>query len=143
VQSGYWHTRSSIQAGGSADHLHVVEEWGRPVRPYGEWRFPYRPFSVPYPLWGPQFFGHPWYGHFGWGHPGPSWPSDGRRRIGPNPYPTSPSVEDGRYPPYRSGPRMPDRRFFNLPDFGAPTPPPAGPAPSSAGVPEAAPAFTS
>ena len=65
LTSGYHHTRSSIRVGGSADNLHVVEEWGRPVRPYGEWQFPFRPYSVPYDLWGP-----PWYG-FGWGSNGP------------------------------------------------------------------------
>ncbi|MEX2173957.1 MAG: hypothetical protein WD872_06310 [Pirellulaceae bacterium] len=57
LQSGYRHFRSTIQAGGSADNLHIVEEWGRPVRPYEEWRFPYRPYSVPYSQWGPPFGG--------------------------------------------------------------------------------------
>ncbi len=57
MRSGYRHYRSSIEAGGSADNMHIVEEWGRPVRPYGEWRFPYRPYSVPYPAWGPPFAG--------------------------------------------------------------------------------------
>jgi hypothetical protein len=141
-RSGYWHTRSSIQAGGSADHLHIVEEWGRPVRPYGEWRFPYRPFSVPYGAWGPQFFGFPSYGPYGYGFPGPTFP-DHRGRDRDAPYPTSPSVEDGRYPPYRSGPRMPDRRFFDLPDLGAPPTPPPVTGPFSGGfsgaVPPAAP----
>ena len=56
-RSGYRHYRSTIQAGGSADNLHIVEEWGRPVRPYGEWRFPYRPYSVPYSQWGQPFGG--------------------------------------------------------------------------------------
>jgi hypothetical protein len=59
-QSGYRHTRSSIRVGGSADDLHVVEEWGRPVRPYGEWQFPFRPYSVPYQLWGPPWYGYGW-----------------------------------------------------------------------------------
>jgi hypothetical protein len=57
LRSGYRHTRSSIQAGESVDHMHIVEEFGRTVRPYGEWRFPYRPYSVPYHLWGPPFAG--------------------------------------------------------------------------------------
>ena len=52
--SGYRHTRSSIEAGGSVDHLHLVETWGRPVRPYEEWKYPFRPYSVPYQQWGPQ-----------------------------------------------------------------------------------------
>ncbi len=55
--SGYTHTRSSLNYGQSADNYHRVEEWGAPVRPYGEWRFPYRPFSTPYPNWGPPFAG--------------------------------------------------------------------------------------
>jgi hypothetical protein len=57
LRSGYRHYRSTIQAGGSADNLHIVEEWGRAVRPYDEWRFPYRPYSVPYDQWGPPFGG--------------------------------------------------------------------------------------
>ncbi len=60
-RSAYRHSRSSLQIGDSIDQYHVVEEYGRPVRPYGEWRFPFRPFSVPYHLWGPP------YGGFGFG----------------------------------------------------------------------------
>lgn len=56
-RSGYHHTRSSLQFGGSVDHYHLVEEWGRPVRPYDEWRFPFRPYAAPYPDWGPPFGG--------------------------------------------------------------------------------------
>src|SRR5687768_2795795 len=51
-RSGYRNYRSSFQFGGSADNYHMVEEWGRPIRPYEEWRFPYRPFSAPFPEWG-------------------------------------------------------------------------------------------
>ena len=40
MQSGYRHTASTMQAGLSVDHMHIVEEWGRPVRPYGEWQVP-------------------------------------------------------------------------------------------------------
>ena len=54
IRSGYRSTRSSLQAGFSADHYHVTEQWGQPVQPYGQWRYPYRPFSVPYGQWGPQ-----------------------------------------------------------------------------------------
>ena len=54
VKSGYRHTRSTLQAGFSADNYHMTEQWGQPVRPYGEWRYPNRPFSVPYGQWGPQ-----------------------------------------------------------------------------------------
>ncbi len=53
-RSGFRHTRSTLQAGLSADNLHIVEQWGRPIVPYEEWRFPYRPYSVPYGAWGPQ-----------------------------------------------------------------------------------------
>jgi len=55
--SGFTHTRSTIAYGQSADNYHRVEKWGDPVRPYGEWRFPYRPYSTPYPNWGPPFGG--------------------------------------------------------------------------------------
>lgn len=54
VKSGYRHSRSSLQTGFSADHYHVVEQWGDNVRPYGEWRYPARPYSAPYSVWGPQ-----------------------------------------------------------------------------------------
>jgi len=57
MRSGYRHTASNLQVGRNADHMHIVEEWGRPVRPYGEWEFPFRPYSVPYQLWGPPFGG--------------------------------------------------------------------------------------
>lgn len=60
-RSVYRHSRSSLQVGDSVDHYHAVDEYGGPVRPYGEWRFPYRPFSVPYGLWGPP----PGFGGFG------------------------------------------------------------------------------
>ncbi len=53
-RSGFRHTRSSLQAGNSSDNFHIVERWGGPVQPYGEWRYPYRPYSVPYGAWGPQ-----------------------------------------------------------------------------------------
>ena len=110
-RSGYRHTRSSIQVGASSDNLHIVEEWGRPVRPYGEWRFPYRPNSVPYDLWGPPQapfgFANPW---FRPGHPGPRGPSIIGRNDSPNrrghgqPYPGyhPQPWHDGRYPPYDS-----------------------------------------
>ena len=57
TRSGYRNYRSTIQAGGSADNLHIVEEWGNPVIPYEQWRFPYRPYGSPYPAWGPPFGG--------------------------------------------------------------------------------------
>ncbi|MEW4453902.1 hypothetical protein AB1L30_14605 [Bremerella sp. JC817] len=58
LKSGYHHRRSTIRGfDGSLDQLHIVEEWGRPVRPYGEWERPYRPYSVPYQLWGQPYGG--------------------------------------------------------------------------------------
>ncbi len=83
VESGFRHRQSVIRdPRGSADRLHITEQWGRPVRPYGEWRFPYRPYSVPYPLWGPpnvNYFSSPWQRGphpTGGGHPGPTPPPD-------------------------------------------------------------------
>jgi len=64
-RSGYHHTRSSIQVGTSADNYHVVETFGDPVRPYGEWRFPFRPYSVPSYLSTP--YGRLGYGGLGYG----------------------------------------------------------------------------
>jgi hypothetical protein len=79
TQSGYRHIQNTIRAGGAADYLHVVEEWGNnPVRPYGEWQFPFRPFSAPYPYWGPPVvmgFGFPGFGAFGGNSP--YWYGDG------------------------------------------------------------------
>lgn len=57
LKSGYRHMRSTLDLGNSSDNLHIVEEWGRPIRPYEEWRFPYRPYSAPYDLWGPPYGG--------------------------------------------------------------------------------------
>jgi hypothetical protein len=86
-KSGYRHYRSTIQTGNTADNMHMVEEYGRPVRPYEEWRFPYRPYSVPYDAWGPPFgglgggvgYGGGFYG----GYPGGAFPPTGP--IGPGP----------------------------------------------------------
>jgi hypothetical protein len=137
VVSGYRHTESRIRGRGSADRLHIVEEWGRPVRPYGEWEFPYRPFSVPYHLWGPQFvpwgpggwfgggaFGPGGYGYgYGYGHgepghggqpglppengPGGDRPPDGGRHDPPRPLPG----DDG-YPGRFFGRPTTDHEFF-------------------------------
>lgn len=57
IKSGYRNFRSTIQAGGSADNLHIVEEWGQPVVPYETWRNPYRPYGSPFPAWGPPLAG--------------------------------------------------------------------------------------
>lgn len=98
VRSGYTHTRSSLQVGFNSDHYHVTEQWGGDVRPYGEWRYPYRPFAVPYGAWGPQLPqvavngvgvnpwgvwpnqpgpGQPWPSHPGHGHPSYGHPGHG------------------------------------------------------------------
>ncbi len=89
MKSGYHHRRSTIRTGdGSLDQLHVVEEWGRPVRPYGEWERPFRPYSVPYQLWGQPYGGlgpiyqnypyqGPYPGPVGPGRPGPGRPGPG------------------------------------------------------------------
>lgn len=67
----YRHNRSSLQVADSIDNLHVVEQSGPPVRPYREWQFPFRPYSVPYDAWGPQLapfaFGAGGYGGGGFG----------------------------------------------------------------------------
>lgn len=119
VQSGYRHMRSSIQVGRSADHMHIVEEWGRPVRPYGEWRFPFRPYSVPFQLWNSPFAGtqFPWQpfpfsspnGHRG----GPAYGGGPYDRQDPPPYydGSYPEVDPRRqqgYPPEGMDPRMGD-----------------------------------
>ena len=76
--SGYTHARSRIAFGGSIDNYHQVETWGPPVRPYGEWQRPFRPFSVPYSMWGPPFAGLN-LGFRGLPHPYPNPPGDQRR----------------------------------------------------------------
>lgn len=53
-RSGYRNYRSTLQAGQSADNYHRVDEWGGNVQPYEQWRFPFRPYGVPYDAWGPQ-----------------------------------------------------------------------------------------
>lgn len=127
VRSGYRNTRSSLQVGTSADHYHTTEQWGAPVQPYGEWQFPYRPFSVPYNAWGPQLFGGiplgglPFggvgAGYGGVGFPGSGLPGGGIGAPGigglqqpaitsPNPFQPGYSGQqqllDGRYPPFEN-----------------------------------------
>ncbi len=53
-RSGYRNYRSTLQGANSADNMHIVEQWGAPVQPYEQWRFPFRPYGTPYPAWGPQ-----------------------------------------------------------------------------------------
>jgi hypothetical protein len=105
-RSGFRHYRSTLQAGQSADNLHIVEQWGRPIVPYEQWRFPYRPYGVPYDAWGPQapygiingsFNGFPGYGAYPptAGYPPGSTPSDpysGGQQSGSNPYYPTPNL---------------------------------------------------
>ncbi|MBX3420353.1 MAG: hypothetical protein KF752_02235 [Pirellulaceae bacterium] len=86
VRSGYRHFRSTLQAGQSADNYHVTEQWGAPVVPYEHWRFPYRPYGVPYDAWGPptpygMFFGS----GLGFGFPMPPGPVGGGSGHGGGP----------------------------------------------------------
>ena len=115
VKSGYRHYRSTIQAGQSADNLHVVQEWGRPVAPYEHWRFPYRPYGSPYQAWGPQtpsvlggfgfgFGGLPYGQPFppGAGQPGAGQPGAGQPGVGQPGLPMMPGPvwgQPGGYPP--------------------------------------------
>jgi hypothetical protein len=108
--SGYRHTRSSLQFGGSVDHYHRVEEWGRPVRPYDEWRFPFRPYAVPYPEWGPPFaglnFGYPGYAPFPYAAPqapGPNPPAGGNPNV-PGGNPNFPGFPGFNFPGFNAGP---------------------------------------
>ncbi len=82
ITSGYTNFRSTIQFGQSADNYHRVNQWGPPVRPYGEWEFPFRPYSVPYAAWGAPFAGlniggFPGSGYPGGGYPGGGYPGGG------------------------------------------------------------------
>lgn len=105
-RSGYRNYRSTIQTGNSADNMHIVEEYGRPVRPYEEWRFPYRPYSVPYDAWGPPFGGLGGIGGYGGyqGYPGGPFPPNGP--IGPGPVgPVGPVGPAGNWGPNNGGSR--------------------------------------
>jgi hypothetical protein len=114
VRSGYRHNRSSLQFGGSVDHYHSVEEWGRPVQPYDEWRFPYRPYSAPYDMWGPPYagsgFGFPFFPfpHFGQGGFGPGFGGGFGGNPNQGPYPGYRPWFDDRYPAFDD--RAPFRR---------------------------------
>jgi len=124
TQSGMRHVRNSVQAGGSATHTHIVEQWGgQNVRPYGEWRFPFRPYSAPYPYWGPPpNYGGRGYNGRGYGGPGGGagvgiGPGTGafdpyapRDYSGGDPRTRNRPYDDGRYPSSRRG-DDPTRRY--------------------------------
>ncbi|WP_131282502.1 hypothetical protein [Blastopirellula marina] len=105
MSSGYRQFRSRIGSGGSVDNYHIVQEWGRPVRPYGEWLHPYRPYSVPYQLWGAPYqgLGPTFNNNFG-GFPQPYGPAGGG---GYGPGGGGPGAGygpgGGGYPGYREG----------------------------------------
>lgn len=148
LRSGYRHYRSTIDLGNSSDNLHVVEQWGAPVVPYEQWRFPFRPYGVPYPYWGPPFGGlggggmYP-YGGPGaggaWGFPFPGWWGGGWPGGGPPVNFAQPWL-DGHYPsydfndrseywrPYVAPPAMPPGTFPPMMPPGG-GPPPATPSP--------------
>ena len=139
MKSGYRQYRSTIDLGNSSDNMHIVEEWGRPVRPYEEWQFPNRPYSVPYQQWGPPYGGlgggtgfYPYGGGVIGGGVGGMYPYSGGG-FGPG-FPggaNGPAVNyaqpwlDGHYPNYNFN----DRSQYWRP-YVAPTGPPPGPPPS-------------
>ncbi len=88
-RSGMRHYRSSLQAGLSSDNLHIVEQWGQQVQPYEQWRFPYRPYGVPYNQWGPQapygIINGQFGGGFRPGYPYPGYPGGGYPGGNPGP----------------------------------------------------------
>ncbi len=135
ITSGYTNYRSTIQVGQSADNYYRVDQWGPPVRPYGEWLFPYRPYSSPYEAWGAPLaglnlgFGVP--PHYGQ-HPGPprrsgqypggQYPGGGIPGQPVNPYPIFPGGAfpeppwyEGFHPDRSLTPRLNDQEFFDRP----------------------------
>lgn len=148
LRSGYRHYRSTIDLGNSSDNLHVVEQWGAPVVPYEQWRFPFRPYGVPYPYWGPPFGGLSGNGMYpyggpggimpGWGFPGPGWWGGGWPGGGPPVNFAQPWL-DGHYPsydfndrseywrPYVAPPAMPPGTVPGSPPGGWPSPSPPVP----------------
>jgi hypothetical protein len=106
IKSGYRHNRSSIYAGDGSDNQHIVEQWGRPVRPYGEWLYPYRPYSVPYQYWGAPYagLGYPY-------APAPYWPRRGNTWPGNNAAP--PHAPQQHWPDGKPEPEVP-----HAPDWG-------------------------
>ena len=124
--SGYTHVRSSLNFGQSADNYHRVQQWGPPVQPYGEWRFPNRPYSAPYSQWGAPFaglgtnvlggFGFGGSGVGGFGYSGgyqPGLPPGGD--IGRPTIPGRPQSGGATLDPYPVGPSSayPDAPYFD------------------------------
>lgn len=118
-RSGMRHYRSTLQAGQTSDNIHIVEQWGQNIVPYEQWRFPYRPYGVPYDQWGPQapygiinsqigiqppyYPGYPGGGNArpgypGHGYPGPHPPGGGSRPDGYGPQQPRPNYPDPGYP---------------------------------------------
>lgn len=135
-RSGYRHYRSTLQAGESADNLHIVEQWGRAIVPYEQWRFPFRPYGVPYDAWGPQAPYGIWNGDFNLRGPGgggygpgagPGYGgADGAgesyrgRPTSPRGFPLSPEYQnqpwyDGTYPSAPPLDTRADEEFFYRP----------------------------
>ena len=98
-QSAYRNHRSTINVGGSADRLHIVETWGEgeAIRPYGEWQRPYREGATPYGPWGnPQ---GPWTTPYG------SWRNPyGLGRLPYPPWPYAPYGSHHAAPPVHVAP---------------------------------------
>lgn len=121
-RSVYRHTRSSLQIGDSIDQYHVVDNYGDVVRPYGEWRFPYRPFSVPYSQWGPDLG---WGGFGGYGGPAPGWGfpgyGGGGGGIG-SPFGPYGAINGSGFPPPWNDGSYPDVRRTQLPPQPLPVP---------------------
>lgn len=145
--SGYTNTRSSLNYGASSDNYHRVQKWGDPVRPYGEWRFPYRPHSTPYPNWGPPFAGlNTGFGGSGFGYGGGRGRGYGGSSGKPAPHDgdeTSPDDEKSSHnrPGYRESERgfLGDGRWPSDRDqdkrFRAPQASPFNPYPAGPGTP--------
>jgi hypothetical protein len=99
-ESGFHYTQHLIRGpGGSLDAYHLVQTWGNGdrIRPYGEWKYPYRAGATPYGPWGNA--------QGPWTMPFDSWQNPyglGRLRNPPwNVYPAPYSVPYGNpgYPP--------------------------------------------
>jgi hypothetical protein len=128
VRSGYRNYRSTLQAGQSADNIHVVEQWGNQVIPYEQWRFPYRPYAVPYDAWGPQApygifngsFGYGGYPRYGGQYPGYGGDGGG---VGMNPDPGY-GMPGGGAIPGRGGYPYDERRYPYSEPRGFPLTPP-------------------